>query len=210
MRCSGSAGSSHADREPRHLGQTVRVSVLIVDGYNVVHAWPALKRALRERGLEDARRALVQQLAEYAAQTGTSVTVVFDAHSRDRSGEAPEVVDGVTIRFGTRHASADHVIERLANEAARRGDAGDVTVATGDRLQRAMVGAMGVATISARALEEEVLRVGSHLAESTSRRRTESGASHRVEHQLDAALLQRLKAIGKEEGPAAVESSDDN
>jgi predicted RNA-binding protein with PIN domain len=186
------------------------VGILIVDGYNVVHAWPGLKRVLREGGLEEARRSLVQRLGEYAAQTGAQVTVVFDAHGRDRSTDPPEIVDGVTIRFGTRHASADHVIERLANEAARRGDAGDVIVATGDRLQRAMVGAMGVGTMSARALLEDVERVGSHMADSSSRRRSESHGARRVEHQLDPDLLRQLRALGKEESPPAVESNHDS
>ena len=186
------------------------MGILIVDGYNVVHAWPALKRALQERGLEDARRSLVQALAEYAAQTGAEVTVVFDAHGRDRSGAAPEVVDGVTIRFGTRHASADHVIERLANQASRRGGAGEIVVATGDRLQREMVGAMGVGTISPQALLEDVQRVAAHMTASTARQRSEGGATHRVEHRLDPALLRRLKALGNDDAAAGpVESNHD-
>src|SRR5207302_2050068 len=90
---------------------TERMNVLIVDGYNVVHAWPRLKQALRERGLEDARRLLVQMLGEYAAQTDAHVTVVFDAHGRAHDREPAEVVDRVTVRYGTKAASADHVIE---------------------------------------------------------------------------------------------------
>ena len=171
------------------------MQVLIVDGYNVIHAWPRLKRALSERGLEDSRRLLIQTLSEYAAQTGVAVTVVFDAHSRVGDRHAAETIDGVTVRYGTTTASADHVIERLANEASRRGNAADVVVATGDRLQRSMVTAMGAGTMSAKALEEEVTRVASDTADAARRHRDEAIGARRVEHQLDADVLRRLEAL---------------
>lgn len=171
------------------------MAVLIVDGYNIVHAWPELKLTLDTRGLEDARRQLVHELSEYAAQTGVKVTVVFDAHGRAETGEPFQVVDGVTVRFGTRTASADHVIERLANESARRGAAGQVTVATGDRLQRAMVGAMGVSTISAHTLAAEVARVAAEVV--ASRRSRDHGAhsARRVEAHLSEDARRRLEAL---------------
>ena len=166
---------------------------LIVDGYTVVHAWPELKRVLNTNGLEAARDRLVHVLGEYAAHTGVKVTIVFDSHERDTS-ETPDVIDGVTVRFGTRTASADHVIERLAQRSSRRGDAGQVTVATGDRLQRALVGAMGVATISAAALGEEVKR---DTAEATlARQRSEGPArTRRVDEHLTAETRKKLDAI---------------
>ena len=53
-------------------------------------------------------------LAEYAAQTGVSVTVVFDAHGRPGAIPSTDKLDGVTVLFGSKRASADHVIERAA------------------------------------------------------------------------------------------------
>lgn len=170
------------------------METLIVDGYNVVHAWPELKRILRVRGLEDARDRLIHVLSEYAAHTGVKVTVVFDSKARTDSGEPPELIDGVTVRFGSRTASADHVIERLAQTRSRRGDASQVTVATGDRLQRALVGAMGVATISAEALADEVAHATSDA--STARHRTEGPSRvRRVEEHLSAETREKLDAI---------------
>lgn len=169
--------------------------VLIVDGYNIVHAWPELKLTLQTRGLADARTQLIRELSEYAAQTAVQVTVVFDAHGRAETGEPVQVVDGVTVRYGTRTASADHVIERLASESARRGAAGQVTVATGDRLQRAMVGAMGVNTISAQTLAVEVARVAAEVA--ASRRRRDEGAhsARRVEAHLSEDARRKLEVL---------------
>ena len=132
---------------------------LIVDGYNVIHAWPALNETLRSRGLEDARQHLISVLSEYASQTGVEVTVVFDARARPGSIPSTQRQDGVTVLYGSKQATADHVIERAAYQATQRGEGADVVVATDDRLERAVVGAMGIATMGTSALEAEVARV---------------------------------------------------
>src|SRR5579884_3172218 len=152
---------------------------LIVDGYNVMHAWPRLRQAMRDRGLEEARALLIEAIAQYALQEGVAATVVFDAHAKVAA--AGQTIEGVTVVFGARTMSADHVIERLANEAARRGDAGDVVVATGDRLQRALVGAMGAATMSPAALLEEVERTRADVSREAAVRRGDASRAQRVE-----------------------------
>ncbi|MBV9100028.1 MAG: NYN domain-containing protein [Candidatus Dormibacteraeota bacterium] len=172
---------------------------LVVDGYNVVHAWPALKKALVEQGLQASRRKLLVALAEYAARSGAAITVVFDAHTREERGEPLEVVDGVTVRYGTRTQSADHVIERLASQAARSGAAGEMIVVTGDRLQRALVGAMGVATMSPGALEEEVALAAAEVTRDASRARSEAHRARRVEQHLSPSVLRRLEALRRGE-----------
>ena len=169
------------------------MKVLIVDGYNVIHAWPRLKQALVTASLEDARTLLVQTIAAYAAHTGARATVVFDAHGQ-RHGSR-DVVDGVDVVYGTRTASADHVIERLANEAARRGDAAGVVVVTGDRLQRALVAAMGAATMSPQSLLADVQRAAAEITQEAATRRAESSRAHRVENQLDAEVARRLERL---------------
>jgi predicted RNA-binding protein with PIN domain len=54
--------------------------------------------------------------------------------------------------FGSKGQSADHVLERRVSIARGRSDAGRVTVASGDRLQRDLVMGMGGAVIGAEAL----------------------------------------------------------
>ena len=171
------------------------MQALIVDGYNIIHAWPALHSTLRERGLEDARRQLVSVLAEYAAQTGVAVTVVFDAHGRPGAIPSTEKVDGVTVLFGSKRATADHVIERAAYRASQRGEGADVVVATDDRLERDVVGAMGVATMGARALEAEVGSVGAE----TKRMREDGRRRTRLEDGLDPEIRRRLERIRRGE-----------
>jgi predicted RNA-binding protein with PIN domain len=180
---------------------------LIVDGYNIIHAWPSLKRALNEGGLEHARSRLTHTLSEYAAQSGMEVTVVYDAHGRS-GGKQSEVIDGVTVQYGSSSASADHVIERLAYKAARDGGAADVLVATSDRLQRSVVTGMGVPTMSARALEEEVSRVLAGREQTSDRLRSSARSARRVEDSLSEETRRRLEALrrGQRDDGAAPET----
>jgi hypothetical protein len=128
---------------------------LIVDGYNVIHAWPPLKRLLASASLEAARDELVRRLSVLAMVSGEEVTVVFDAHHSKAMSNSEETVDGVRVVFTRRGHSADHSIERLAYQASQSGDV--ITVATSDRFQRDLVRGMGGAVISALELERRVV-----------------------------------------------------
>ena len=128
---------------------------LIVDGYNVVHAWPSLKKLLTTASLEDARDKLIERLAVLAMVSGEDVTVVFDAHHSNAMSNSESVVDGIRVIFTRRGHSADHSIERLAYRASERGEV--ITVATSDRFQRDLVRGMGGAVISALELERRVI-----------------------------------------------------
>ena len=169
------------------------MSVVIVDGYNVIHAWPRLKAVLTASGGEEARRALIAELAEYAAVRQTRITVVFDGPRRVAS--AAEVIDGVTVVFSGRSGSADHLIERLVYEAARAGGAREVMVATSDRLQRDLVRAMGVATIDSAGFEREVSEARSEIGTRTRRSREQAGFARRVEQSLPPEVLRRLEQL---------------
>jgi len=128
---------------------------LIVDGYNVIHAWPSLKRLLSTASLEDARDELVRRVAVMGLITGESVTVVFDAHHSSAMTNSEETVEGVRVVFTRKGHSADHAIERLAYGASSRGEV--ITVATSDRFQSDLVRGMGGAVISAPELERRVV-----------------------------------------------------
>jgi predicted RNA-binding protein with PIN domain len=127
---------------------------LIVDGYNVIHAWVPLKRLL-DVSLEVARDKLVERLSVYAMVTGSEVTVVFDAHHSAARTNSEEMVEGVRVVFTRKGHSADHVIERIAYAAGAAGDA--ITVATSDRTQRDLVRGMGGAVLDARERERRVV-----------------------------------------------------
>jgi uncharacterized protein len=171
------------------------VRELIVDGYNIVHAWPELSPLIRSGRGEEARRKLIGLLAEYSAASGERVTVVFDAHGRARDRGAGELIDGVTVVFGNSTQTADHVIERRVAIASARGDARMVTVATGDRLQRDLVMAMGAAVIGPEALRQVVRGSHADIDQHTSRRRHEARFADRLEARIDPHVRSQLDRL---------------
>jgi predicted RNA-binding protein with PIN domain len=165
---------------------------LIVDGYNVIFAWPELA-ALKDVKLEDARELLIAVMADYAALTRQRVTVVFDSHRRASGEETNEVVSGVEVIFSGRKSSADHVIERLIYQA-RQGE--EVTVATSDAVQRDLALGKGVKTISALLLKVQVEAVMRQRNLEMRDRQSRSDLSRRLEDRLDPAtreILDRMR-----------------
>lgn len=53
--------------------------LLIVDGYNMIGAWPELVQLKNKDLMEDAREQLLQSLSNYAKYEKLAVIVVFDA-----------------------------------------------------------------------------------------------------------------------------------
>ena len=139
---------------------------LIVDGYNVIHAWPPLK-SLMQQSLEAARDKLIDRLAVYAQVSGAEVTVVFDAHRTTSTANAVEWNQGLRVIYTRKGHSADHAIERIAYAAAGGGD--PLVVATSDRFQRDLVRGMGGAVISATELERRVVEAEKELGRTVER-----------------------------------------
>jgi len=143
------------------------VQRLIVDGYNVIHAWPSLKRLLSTASLEAAREQLIRRLSVLGMISGEELTVVFDAHHSKAMSNSEETVDGVHVIFTRKGHSADHSIERLAYQANQTGDM--ITVATSDRFQGDLVRGMGGAVISAVELERRVNEADQEMTRRVSR-----------------------------------------
>ena len=161
---------------------------LIVDGYNMIYAWPELI-PLKDVKLEDARDLLVAMLADYAAMTHQRVTVVFDSHRRPDAGEGTvEQRSGVEVMFSGKKTSADHVIERLIFKS--RGD--EVTVATSDGVQRDMALGMGVKTMSAMTLYGQVAAVRDRTSTEMHDRKARSDLGRRLEDRLDERTREQL------------------
>ncbi|GFN33400.1 NYN domain-containing protein [Paenibacillus xylaniclasticus] len=122
--------------------------VLLVDGYNIIGAWPVLNR-LRDRDLEDARDALLDMLADYQGFTGMLVYVVFDAHQVPGLG-AKFKQHKLMVVYTREKETADECIERLVSELTIRGR--DIYVATSDMTEQHVAFGKGALRISAREL----------------------------------------------------------
>jgi len=173
------------------------VERLIVDGYNIIFAWPELS-ALKDVNLQDARELLIATLADYAAMTRQKVTVVFDSHRRPDAEASEQTVSGVQVVYSGRKTSADHVIERLLFEA-RASD--EVTVATSDALQRDLALGRKIKTVSALTLKGQVDAVLAQRNQQIGDTRARSDIARRLEDRLDPKTRERLDRLRRGEPP---------
>jgi hypothetical protein len=86
---------------------------LLVDAYNVIHAWPDLRAALLHHGPEAARALLADALRPLHDSAGWRVSLVFDGQGPDLLIERP----GPELTFSHIHApsglTADAIIEQI-------------------------------------------------------------------------------------------------
>ena len=131
----------------------MKTPLLIVDGYNMIGAWPELVLLKNQDRLEDAREALLNRLSNYAKYEGLKIIVVFDA----------QLVPGVTqsytkyqleVIFTEEGETADSYIERIAGELNNR--LTQVTVATSDLAEQWVIFSQGALRTSARELYKSV------------------------------------------------------
>lgn len=90
------------------------MEILLVDGYNIIGAWPELKK-LKAEDLESARDLLISKMSEYQACTGIKVIIVFDAHLVPGIQQVYNQHD-VTVIFTNENETADEKIEQLVLE----------------------------------------------------------------------------------------------
>ncbi|EMG26819.1 hypothetical protein LFLEISCH_14392 [Listeria fleischmannii subsp. fleischmannii LU2006-1] len=88
--------------------------ILLVDGYNVIGAWPELSN-LKDYDLEMARNGLIAKMAEYQSYTGYDIVIVFDAQYV-RGTQRKMERHKVKIVFTKEDETADEYIERKAIE----------------------------------------------------------------------------------------------
>lgn len=128
---------------------------MIVDGFNVIFAWPELA-ALAQANLEQARERLMEMLANYAAFTRTETVLVFDAYKV--KGGRGERLDyhGVRVVYTKENETADAYIERLLHEIGKNEQ---VRLVTSDNLIQVSALRSGVLRQSAREFGEEIDRI---------------------------------------------------
>ncbi|WP_135556495.1 NYN domain-containing protein [Paenibacillus cymbidii] len=122
--------------------------IVIVDGYNIIGAWPELRK-LKDVELEQARDLLIQMLADYQAYSGARVYLVFDAHQVPGLGGRYDQ-NKLHIEYTREKETADELIERLVGEL--RGRRKLVYVATSDMTEQHVVFGLGALRLPAREL----------------------------------------------------------
>lgn len=136
--------------KPRKL--EIKDKYLLVDGYNIIFAWPEL-RDLASVNIDAARGRLMDILANYRAIKGINLILVFDAYRIQGHKTEDMEYNGIHVVFTRTAETADQFIEKFAHENSRKYD---VTVATSDGLEQIIIRGAGCGLISAREFKEEV------------------------------------------------------
>ncbi len=138
-----------------------RQKYLIVDGYNIVHAWDELS-VLLEDNIDGARMKLMDILCNYQAFVKCELIVVFDAYKV--KGNLGEMFDyhNIHVVYTKEAETADSYIEKLTHQISKDYQ---VTVATSDGLIQLITRGQNCAVLSARELKEEVNRVEEAIRE---------------------------------------------
>lgn len=134
---------------------------MLVDGYNLIHAWPELKEVL-EDNLDGARGKLLDILSNYKAMTDYNIIAVFDAYRV--KGHNEEASDYLNIhQVFTREAqTADSYIQKFTHDY---GKSYDITVVTSDGMEQLIIRGAGAHLISSKEFIEEVARKAQALRE---------------------------------------------
>ena len=150
-----------AEKLPKKKEQKPQKHLTIIDGYNVIHSWESLKK-IAAHSLEDARKALMDTLANYVAYTKTELVLVFDAYLVKDGMGSDFMENGYRVVFTKADQTADTYIEIMMNEL---GPNYNVRVVTGARLLQNSAVVSGVLRMTAKELEDEITKVGNEITE---------------------------------------------
>ena len=134
---------------------------LLVDGYNVIFAWDALRR-LADGSLDAARRRLMDILCNYAGYKRCVPILVFDAYKVRGGAREVEKYHNLYVVYTRGAETADMYIERATHELAREHR---TRVVSSDGAEQIIVMGHGALRVSARAFEEEVNAVEKEIRE---------------------------------------------
>src|SRR5690625_4276697 len=135
------------------------MDVLLVDGYNMIGAWPELVR-LKQRDIGQARKRLIELMEEYEAYTNKRIIIVFDA-LYVRGTEHHENVNRIKVIYTKENETADECIERLVKSL--KNVKNQVYVATSDYMEQRTIFSRGALRISARELQLEMKNMETNI-----------------------------------------------
>lgn len=178
---SGNSGSSGKQKE-------IREEYLLVDGYNIIFAWPELNE-LAATNMDGARMKLMDDLSNYRGIRGGQIIVVFDAYRVQ--GHIEEIIDYHNIHMVyTREAqTADQYIEKFAHDNQKKYN---IVVATSDGLQQVIIRGAGCALLSARELKEDMDAASERL-----RQEYPDSQEHKRNHLIDNLSEEAKKQLNE-------------
>ena len=163
----------------------------LIDGYNVINAWPEL---VRLRGnLDEARDVLVHILTEYGAFENYEMTIVFDAFFTEDEEHELQITDRMRVIYTGAGETADSCIERLAYTAVRAGR--EVHVVTSDGAEQSVILGAGAYRITSPELRRSVKKAKKLMKTEYIGAHTQPLGRIEVHERLDRDTLARLEEM---------------
>ena len=133
----------------------MRENCILVDGYNVIHAWPHL-RELMEVNIASARDHLIEEMSNYQGFVGGTLILVFDAYKVKGNPGSIQKWNNIYVVYTKEAETADQYIEKTVHEIASKYR---VTVATSDGLEQMIIWGDGAARMSSLGLLDDYERL---------------------------------------------------
>ncbi len=132
---------------------------MLIDGYNVVHAWEELN-GIAEKDLNGAAGRLMDIVSNYSAITGIKTILVFDAYKVPGHSTEEIKYHNITVVYTKTAETADRYIERYAHE---NGKNYDIVVVTSDGVEQVIIRGAGCTLMSSRDFYEDCNRKSEDL-----------------------------------------------
>ena len=162
---------------------------LLVDGYNVIHAWPKLKE-LAEINMAAARDRLIDLLSNYQGYRKMRLILVFDAYKVEGGVERTIHHHNIHVVYTREAETADHYIERTVMFMSKQHQ---ITVATSDAIEQMIVLGQGALRMSAEGLYQEVKQAIKEMREE--HLKTTAGEKSYLFDSVDDELANELESI---------------
>jgi uncharacterized protein len=172
-------------------------ATLLVDGYNIIGAWSDLQQKRDQDSLEEARRALVEKMANYSAFQGYQTQIIFDAQYQNTMGYRDVVAPTLLLHYTDFGQTADTYIEKYCATFQRNGNRtqGRLIVATSDRVQQLMILGYGAEWMSALQLRLDVDATVTRIRSRSRQRDKKTKSRQLLGHSLDPVAQERLTKL---------------
>ena len=153
--------NSNSSSVSHRKSQIIKPEYFLIDGYNIIFAWPELK-ALADVNIDSARLKLLDIVSNYSGYREIETAVVFDAYRLEH--HKTEMLDyhNIHVIFTATAETADHYIETFTHQNASKYS---ITVATSDGVEQIIIRSSGSRLMSAKGFYDEVKAVNEMIKE---------------------------------------------
>lgn len=168
----------------------IRNNLLLIDGYNIINAWPELAK-VASNNLEEARHLFNNTISEYANYNKIETYIVYDAYKVKGAANRKEKIKNLTIVFTKENQTADNYIEKFIHDYKYKRHA-IIRVATNDYTEQNMILGKGAARLTSRELYHEVGQSKKEVREEIKQR---DRSSYSLGDRIDKETFEKLEKI---------------